>query len=104
MALNDRDRDELLIDLLESMSHVISLLEFKNKLSSRVVHDKATLYREKLNRDIDNDGFKTVPSDNVPSDNVPSDIPPPPKLPKNLDITKSDIEKGIENIDLERRQ
>lgn len=78
MGLTEKDRDELMIDVLEAVTHLTAQLEFKNGFSSRVLYDKVRHYKdllyEKTNGEIDS-----------------VEIPSPPRLPAFARETQPDI-------------
>lgn len=79
MGLTEKDRDELLIDVLEAITHLTAQLEFKHGFSSRVLYDKVRYYKDLL--------YKEKPDSRT--DLV--DIPSPPKVPAFARETMPDI-------------
>lgn len=79
MGLTEKDRDELMIDVLEAVTHLTAQLEFKNGFSSRVLYDKVRHYKDLLYKENIDSGIDLV------------EIPSPPRLPAFARETQPDI-------------
>jgi len=79
VGLTEKDRDELLIDVLEAITHLTAQLEFKHGFSSRVLYDKVRHYKDLLYKENIDSGIESI------------EIPSPPRVPAFARETQPDI-------------